>query len=1584
MPSRSCFRLQQLCGTTRAQQQRRPLLVRADGGRKFADFLVFEEPGSDAPPPPPVEVGGDRAVELVDRAESLLVAARQALEHVRQRDPADSRLRQQGPSIQAYTTDTVSSSAGGGSAAAQKPSTRGLTSFVWESDLDEEDDEDGWGGGGGGGGGGGVGSSPSAGGGGGVGSSPSAGGGGGGSGGAWAAGSGDGGQSWSQAGVDSWFGDKVDTGPVALRKARQPMQAVGEVAVLERPAGPTSLEFAPPEAPESAGPSIFPAEMQLHFQTPQPEAEAAAEPEAEAAAEAEAEPATAPEGDWERRSGEELGAHGYWYRWTEVRGCDEKGAVQWYEKWWEVSDWRGMKELGAEKWGCNTNGDAWRETWREAITVADSTNAQPLVERSAHKWAKNAAGNEWEERWGEKYWSAGGAEKYADKWASEGGDVWHEKWGETYNGAGGCFKYTDKWAERAHLDGSKDEWGDKWEEDFKDGRGTKKGETWSISGSGERYNRYWGENHLGDRLVQKFGHSNTGEHWDSTEEMDTYYNPIPHFGYNLALAHSPQLRTVPTLPRDRGNLGESASAAYTQTVEAVLGHYGTDPRAGLSAAQVLDARRRHGSNELAPEPGTPFWRLVLKQFDDLLVKILIVAAVVDLLIALASGEHGLGAFVEPGVIMLILVANATVGVITETNAEKAIEELKAYEADVATALRDGRWTVLPATELVPGDVVEVGVGGKVPADVRVTELMSTTLRIDQSILTGESGSVAKDAAPVLSSRAVVQDKTNTLFSGTVVTAGRARGVVVGTGAATAIGKIRDAMAEAQDDDTPLKQKLDEFGAFLSKVIAAICVLVWVVNLPHFRDPIHGSWFAGALYYFKIAVALAVAAIPEGLPAVVTTCLALGTRQMAKRNAIVRRLPSVETLGCTTVICSDKTGTLTTNMMTASRVATLAGRSEALDEFEVTGTSYAPEGKLLDGATGAEVAFPADQPCLLQAAICCALCNDSHLHYAADRGVYQRVGEATEVALRVLAEKVGLPGYSRMPTALAAMPRQDRATYCNDHWEEEWKKVFTLEFSRDRKMMSVLCAANGGSGPRMLWVKGAPENVLARCSGALSNEGAVEPLSQGLRSALLGKVSEYGAGAALRVLALAYRPWPLGRREVAAEDEQGLTFIGLVGMQDPPRLEVAAAIEQCRAAGIRVVMVTGDNKGTAESVARQIGLLQGGQHGPAALAGLEFDELSPPEQAEAAASLAVFARVEPSHKTKLVDLLKQQGHVVAMTGDGVNDAPALRRADIGVAMGSGTAVAKHASDMVLADDNFATIVAAVAAGRAIYANTKQFIRYMVSSNIGEVVAIFSAALLGIPECLDPVQLLWVNLVTDGLPATAIGFNRPDSDIMRRQPRRASEGIVDRWLFIRYLIIGSYVGAVTAAGFIWWFMSAPDGPGLTWSQLRDFQHCRPGGGVDCAVFKDRHPSTISMTVLVIVEMFNALNALSENCSLLALPPWSNPWLLAAIAVSVILHLLILYVPPLAAMFGVVALSWAEWKMVLVLSAPVVLVDELLKLFTRRFMLTPEPRGAAGAQMLGWLPFRMRQRGRNLSSELTSIITGGNGSGGNSKGS
>ena len=1014
----------------------------------------------------------------------------------------------------------------------------------------------------------------------------------------------------------------------------------------------------------------------------------------------------------------------------------------------------------------------------------------------------------------------------------------------------------------------------------------------------------------------------------------------------------------------------------------VLDYHQVDAHRGLSEKtnHIEKLRLRFGANEMPEEKGQNFIKLILKQFDDLLVKILIVAAIVSFILAAVDGDGEL-AFVEPTVIVLILIANATVGVVTETNAEKAIEELKAYQADLATVLRDGRLRVVKASALVPGDIIELAVGAKVPADCRIIGILSSTLRVDQAILTGESGSVEKEAGHIEDSerarRAVVQDKTCLLFSGTVVSVGRARAVVVGTGLNTAIGKIRDAMknhggGDDEEELTPLKKKLDEFGRLLSKVIAVVCILVWVVNIGHFGDPLYGGWFRGMVYYLKIAVALAVAAIPEGLPAVVTTCLALGTRKMAKRHAIVRSLPSVETLGCTTVVCSDKTGTLTTNAMCVQKMCVVdrtkqrsnssrnggssvnvGSSTSLLREFDVEGNSYAPNGLILEASNGVisprqqrfnpinkdVVKHPADLPSVLHLSICASLCNDSTLTFDLNKREFVKIGESTEVALRVLSEKIGLPGFDAMPSALTKLSEQERASYCAAYWAGQFKRVEQLDFTRDRKMMSTLCSRKGTN---ILFSKGAPEAVLAKCTNALTNaKGAAEPMNDQVRKDLNDVLAKY-AKTSLRVLALAMRPMPAKQTQIDAEDENDLTFLGFVGIADPPRAEVARAIATCRGAGIRVVMVTGDNKTTAESIGAQIGLIEADAFGEpivpdgASLQGVDFEELkSEREKSEAVTRLSIFSRVEPAHKAKLVELLKNQKHVVAMTGDGVNDAPALKRADIGVSMGSGTEVAKHASDMVLADDNFATIVSAVAEGRAIYDNTKAFIRYMVSSNIGEVVCIFIAAALGMPETLCPVQLLWVNLVTDGLPATALGFNKPDRDIMRQRPRSPTEPIVDSWLFIRYLIVGVYVGIVTVVAFAWWFMYFENGPLLSWSDLTSFEQCVEGAhDYSCQIFKDRRPSTMSMTVLVTVEMFNALNALSENSSLLKHPPWSNKWLLGAIFISMALHAMILYVPWMNITFSVSYLSWKEWKAVLWLSFPVIVCDEILKALTRKF--------------------------------------------------
>uniref|UniRef100_A0A8C7UDS3 Calcium-transporting ATPase n=1 Tax=Oncorhynchus mykiss TaxID=8022 RepID=A0A8C7UDS3_ONCMY len=995
--------------------------------------------------------------------------------------------------------------------------------------------------------------------------------------------------------------------------------------------------------------------------------------------------------------------------------------------------------------------------------------------------------------------------------------------------------------------------------------------------------------------------------------------------------------------------------AHTKSVEEVYSHFSVNESTGLGLDQVKRQKEKWGSN------GKSLWELVVEQFEDLLVRILLLAACISFVLALfEDGEETITAFVEPFVILLILIANAIVGVWQERNAEDAIEALKEYEPEMGKVYRQDRKTVqrIKAKEIVPGDIVEVSVGDKVPADIRLSSIKSTTLRVDQSILTGESVSVIKHTDPVPDPRAVNQDKKNMLFSGTNISSGKAIGVVVATGVNTEIGKIRDEMAATEQEKTPLQQKLDEFGEQLSKVISLICIAVWMINIGHFNDPVHGgSWIRGAVYYFKIAVALAVAAIPEGLPAVITTCLALGTRRMAKKNAIVRSLPSVETLGCTSVICSDKTGTLTTNQMSVCRMFILdkaEGNSCSLNEFTITGSTYAPEGE--DGRLVKSSAYDG----LVEIATICALCNDSSLDYNEAKGVYEKVGEATETALTCLVEKM-----NAFDTDIKGLSKIDRANACNSVITQLMKKEFTLEFSRDRKSMSVYCTANKArSSLGKMFVKGAPEGVIDRCTHVRvgTNKVAMTP---GIKERIMSTIREYGTGRdTLRCLALATRDAPPRKEDMVLVDcarfagyESGLTFVGCVGMLDPPRTEVAASIKLCRLAGIRVIMITGDNKGTAVAICRRIGILsEEDDVDKMAFTGREFDDLSPQAQRDAVTNARCFARVEPSHKSKIVEFLQGMDEITAMTGDGVNDAPALKKAEIGIAMGSGTAVAKSASEMVLADDNFSSIVAAVEEGRAIYNNMKQFIRYLISSNVGEVVCIFLTAALGFPEALIPVQLLWVNLVTDGLPATALGFNPPDLDIMNKPPRSAKEPLISGWLFFRYLAIGCYVGAATVGAATWWFVAAEDGPLISLYQLSHFLQCSPDNpdfaDLECHVFESPYPMTMALSVLVTIEMCNALNSLSENQSLLRMPPWENIWLLGAICLSMSLHFLILYVEPLPVIFQITPLDLTQWLVVLKISLPVILLDELLKFVARNY-LEPGNQPEYKSSGKGWSP-------------------------------
>jgi len=986
---------------------------------------------------------------------------------------------------------------------------------------------------------------------------------------------------------------------------------------------------------------------------------------------------------------------------------------------------------------------------------------------------------------------------------------------------------------------------------------------------------------------------------------------------------------------------------HAKTVDEVLNYFGTDFERGLSTDQIKRNQEKYGPNELPTEEGKTIWQLVLEQFDDLLVKILLLAAIISFVLALfEEHEDTFTAFVEPLVILLILIANAIVGVWQERNAESAIEALKEYEPEMGKVVRQDKSGVqkVRAKEIVPGDLVEVSVGDKIPADIRLVKVFSTTIRIDQSILTGESVSVIKHTDVIPDPRAVNQDKKNILFSGTNVASGKARGIVIGTGLNTAIGKIRTEMSETEEVKTPLQQKLDEFGEQLSKVISVICVAVWAINIGHFNDPAHGgSWIKGAIYYFKIAVALAVAAIPEGLPAVITTCLALGTRRMAKKNAIVRSLPSVETLGCTSVICSDKTGTLTTNQMSVSRLFVfekVEGSDSSFHEFELTGSTYEPIGELfLKGSKVKASEFDG----LQEIATICVMCNDSAIDFNEFKQIFEKVGEATETALIVLAEKLNPFNVNK-----SGLDRRSAAIAVRGEIETKWKKEFTLEFSRDRKSMSSYCTPTKpsrlGTGPK-LFVKGAPEGVLERCTHARVGTTKV-PLTSTLKSRILSLTAQYGTGRdTLRCLALATADNPqnpdtmdLGDSNKFFQYENNLTFVGVVGMLDPPRKEVFDSIVRCRAAGIRVIVITGDNKATAEAICRRIGVFTEDEDTTGkSYSGREFDDLPLSEQKAACARARLFSRVEPSHKSKIVEFLQGMNEISAMTGDGVNDAPALKKAEIGIAMGSGTAVAKSAAEMVLADDNFSSIVSAVEEGRAIYNNMKQFIRYLISSNIGEVVSIFLTAALGLPEALIPVQLLWVNLVTDGLPATALGFNPPDLDIMQKPPRKADEGLISGWLFFRYMAIGGYVGAATVGAATWWFLFSENGPQMSYWQLTHHLSCIGGGdefrGMDCKIFSDPHPMTMALSVLVTIEMLNAMNSLSENQSLVTMPPWQNLWLIGSMALSFTLHFVILHVEVLSTVFQVTPLTGEEWLTVMKFSIPVVLLDEVLKFAARK---------------------------------------------------
>jgi len=724
-------------------------------------------------------------------------------------------------------------------------------------------------------------------------------------------------------------------------------------------------------------------------------------------------------------------------------------------------------------------------------------------------------------------------------------------------------------------------------------------------------------------------------------------------------------------------------------------------------------------------------------------------------------------------------------------------------------------------------------------------------------------------------------------------------------------------AGENEEQTPLKKKLDDFGEKLSYLIGIVCLLVWLMNYNKFFDEIHGTPLKGCIYYFKIAIALAVAAIPEGLPAVITTCLALGTRKMAANNAIVRRLPSVQTLGCTTVICSDKTGTLTKNEMCAVELAYIGTSVNDIKMFDIEEKSYDPT-CVVKGLTANHLK---DGSPIKELAIVCSL--NSTAKIVKEGGKYKRQGEPTEAALLVAAEKIASVT-ENINFANSDMPYFDKLT-------AQVEKVGVLEFSSERKTMSTIIKGlnlNKQAGNQVL-LKGAPERVIEKCKFYKNENGEVKAFTEADKNILLEKVNGMASrglrclagaiiydGGNLKDVTVANASEKLTQFDKYNEYETGGCFLGIVCIKDPVRPEVKQSIADCNTAGIRVIMITGDSKNTAIAIAKELNIITDKSDiARDCFTGQEFEAMKEQERIRCLQGQGgkVFSRVEPRHKKDLVKYLIDLGHIVAMTGDGVNDAPALKQAHIGIAMGiTGTEVAKEASDMVLADDNFATIVKAVEEGRSIYSNMKAFIRYLVSSNIGEVVSIFMTALLGVPEGFNSVQLLWVNLVTDGLPATALSFNPADKDIMKQPPRDEKDSLISNWVLFRYTVVGMYVGFATVGIFVWWYVWAETGDGhtlVTFDQLSHWSECPTWVGFQvnnvfgldfskdpCQYFiKGKvKASTLSLSVLVTIEMLNALNAISEDNSLLVMPPWINPYLILAIIASISIHNIILYVP------------------------------------------------------------------------------------------
>ncbi|NJR25560.1 MAG: cation-transporting P-type ATPase [Richelia sp. CSU_2_1] len=931
----------------------------------------------------------------------------------------------------------------------------------------------------------------------------------------------------------------------------------------------------------------------------------------------------------------------------------------------------------------------------------------------------------------------------------------------------------------------------------------------------------------------------------------------------------------------------SPSSWHTVEIDKTLKQLSSNRDAGLSGQQVSERLQQYGPNELEETGGRSPWSIFIDQFTNIMLLMLMGVAVVSAFLDIKSNTFPKDAIA----IFAIVVLNGILGYFQESSAEKALAALKNLASPLVRVVRDGRISEIAAKEIVPGDVMLLEAGVKVAADGRLIE--ASNLQVRESALTGEAIAVTKQADIELPEDASLGDRINLIFQGTEVVQGRAKAIVTNTGMKTELGKIAALLQSVESEPTPLQQRMSQLGNVLVSGALALVAVVVVGGMISFGNGGIGFDTSRFEELLEVSLSMAVAVVPEGLAAVVTVTLALGTRRMVKRNALIRKLPAVETLGSVTTICSDKTGTLTQNKMVVQLVAT------ANSNVGVAGEGYAPIGHFTDRLTSAEINNLEEYPELESLLIACAVCNDALLQQ--EQQEWTILGDPTEGALLSLAGKAGI--YKEKQSQL--LPR-----------------AAEFPFSSERKRMSAICElgrssyaafpAEKAQQPNYLMLtKGSPELTLERCKGIIVRD-RVEPLTQEMRDRILAENNRM-ASEGLRVLGFAYKPWeslpPEGSEETS---EQDMTWLGLVSMLDAPRPEVREAVAKCREGGIRVVMITGDHQLTAKAIAYDLGIADRGDR---VLTGQELEKLSPGELKQQVDSVSVYARVSPEHKLRIVQALQSSGKFVAMTGDGVNDAPALKQADIGIAMGiTGTDVSKEASDMVLLDDNFATIVAAAEEGRVVYTNIRRFIKYILGSNIGEVLTIAAAPLMGLGGVpLTPLQILWMNLVTDGVPALALAVEPAEPNVMKRPPFSPRESIFARGLGSYMVRIGIIFAILTIAMMKWAYEYTTN----------------PNHVGDPEAWK-----TMVFTTLCLAQMGHAIAIRSNTQLTIELNPFTNLFVWGAVIVTTALQLMLIYVPPLRAFFGTHSLTPFELLVCFGFSALMFVWIEMEKVFVRMY--------------------------------------------------